>query len=79
MPLTIDDQTLHDAGITEHDARIELACRLYDAGKLSLAQAMRLSGLGRTPFEEALIDRGLPVYRPTVEDFESDMATLRDR
>ncbi len=77
MPLTITDELLTEAGITEQEARIEVACRLYDAGRLSMLQAMHWSELGRTQFEDALMDRGLPVFRPTVEDFESDMATLK--
>jgi predicted HTH domain antitoxin len=37
MPnLTIPDDILREAGISESDANVELACRLYDAGKLTL-------------------------------------------
>ncbi|HLQ43132.1 MAG TPA: UPF0175 family protein [Planctomycetaceae bacterium] len=76
MPLTITDELLTEAGITEQDARIEVACRLYDAGKLSLLQAMRWANLSRAELEVALIDRGLPVYKVTRKDFEEDMANL---
>ena len=76
MPMTIDDELLEAAGFTELDARIEVACRMYDAEKLSMSQARRWSGLSRVEFECALIDRGLPVYKVTQQDMDEDMATL---
>jgi predicted HTH domain antitoxin len=76
MPLTIPDELLSDAGITPDDARLEFACGLYDGGRLSFGQAMRWSGLTRTDFEAAMLARGLPLYRPTVEDLERDLDTL---
>jgi len=76
MPLTIPDELLSDAGITPDDARLEFACRLYDGGRLSFGQAIRWSGLTRTDFEAAMLARGLPLYRPTVEDLERDLDTL---
>ncbi|MFO7902844.1 MAG: UPF0175 family protein [Planctomycetota bacterium] len=76
MPLTIPDEWLHEAGISSDDARVELACRLYDSGRLSFGQAIRWSGLARTDFEAAMLTRGLALYRPTVEDLEHDLETL---
>jgi len=77
MPLTIPDEWLRDAGITPEDARVEVACRLYDGGRLSFGQAIRWSGLTRTDFEAAMLARGLALYRPTVEDLEHDLETLQ--
>ena len=77
MPLTISDSMLHDAGLSEDEARVELACRLFDVGRLSVLGAMRWAGLDRTAFEEALLARGLPVYRVTRDDLKQDLATLR--
>ncbi len=76
MPLTISDEQLSEAGISEQDARVEVACRLYDAGRLSLLQGMRWSNLSRVQFEAALIERGLPVYRITQQDLDEDLATI---
>ena len=76
MPLTIPDELLSDAGITPADARLEFACRLYDGRRLSFGQAIRWSGVTRTDFEAAMLARGLPLYRPTVEDLERDLDTL---
>lgn len=76
MTLTIPDEILAKAGLTERDALIEFACRLFDAGKLSLPAATRLTGLSRTSFEQELLDRNIPIYRITLEEFQRDIAAL---
>jgi predicted HTH domain antitoxin len=63
MPLTISDQLLDEAGLSEPEARLEIACRLYDAGKLSMPQATRWAGITRGEFEAALLQRHLPLVR----------------
>ena len=76
MPVMISDAMLKDAGLSEAEARIEIACRLYDSGRLSLSRARRWAEVDRTTFELALLARGLPVYRPTLDDLAVDLATL---
>ena len=76
MPLTIPDETLRAAGLDEREALIEFACRLFDAGKLALWPAAKLAGLDRVDFEDELLKRKIPVYRPTVEDLAHDLAVL---
>ena len=76
MTLTIPDEVLKQSGLTERELLIEFACRLFDAGRLSLPMAGRLAHLSRPEFERELFARGIPAYRPTVEDFEKDMAAL---
>jgi len=71
MPLTIPDDLLAAAGLSERDARIEIACRLYDAGKLAIPAATRWTGL------EELLRRKLPLCRPTEEDLKQDLETLQ--
>jgi predicted HTH domain antitoxin len=78
MPLTISDPDLEAAGMTADEARIEIACRLYDCQRLSFGEAIRWSGLHRTGFESALLDRGLPVYRLTEEDLAQELASLNE-
>jgi hypothetical protein len=39
MPVTIPDQILSEAGLSEQEAKLEIACRFYDAGKLTMPQA----------------------------------------
>lgn len=63
MPLTISDEELTAVGLSEAEARLEIACRLYDAGKLTMPRAASFAGISRTEFETALIERGLPLIR----------------
>lgn len=63
MPLIISDETLKQAGLTEREAQIEIACRLFDAGKLPLWPAAQMAGMSRGDFEEALTSRGIAPYR----------------
>jgi len=76
MPLTIPDDLLAEAGLTQRDARIEIACRLYDAGRLTMPAATGWTGLSRTEFEAELLSRGIAVSRPTAEDLRQDLDTL---
>lgn len=63
MPLTITDEMLSAAGLSEREARLEIACRLYDAGRLTMPEATRWAGVTRTEFEAALLERNLPLIR----------------
>ena len=63
MPLTIPDELLLDPGLSEAEARLEIACRLYDAGKLTMPQATRRAAVSRVEFEGALLHRHLPLVR----------------
>ena len=77
MPLLIDDETLDALGLTEREARIEIACRLYDAEKIALWPAAKLAGFGtRSEMEAELLDRGLAVYRYTEADLAHDLAAM---
>lgn len=63
MPLTIPDDLLKRMGMTEQEARIEIACRLYDAQIIGKPTATRLAELTRPEFEGELVERGLAVLR----------------
>ncbi|MCC7424565.1 MAG: hypothetical protein IT428_30220 [Planctomycetaceae bacterium] len=51
MPHTIADEILTEARLTERAAEIEIAGRLFDAGRLTLWLAARWVGLGRVDLE----------------------------
>ena len=63
MPVTVPDQLLSEAGLSEAEAKLEIACRLYDAGKLTMPQATRWAEISRSEFESALLERHLPLVR----------------
>ena len=77
MPVIISDDILRESGLGEKDALVEIACRLFDAGKISLPLAARLAALSRGEMEDALFDRRIPLYRPTLADYEQDTDALR--
>ena len=76
MPLTFSDQLLNDAGLTASEARLEIVCRLYDAGKLTMPQATRWAGVSRTELEAALLERGLPLVRVDDEYWQQERTSL---
>jgi predicted HTH domain antitoxin len=76
MPVTIPDEVLREAGLNEREAIIEIACRLFDAGKLALWPAAKLAGQTRPEFEQELRQRKIAIYRPTLEDLSADLRSL---
>lgn len=73
MPLIIPDEALEAAGMTEEEARLEIACRLFEIGRLALWSAAKLAQVSRVEIEEALLERGIPLYRPTPDDLEAEL------
>jgi predicted HTH domain antitoxin len=76
MPLTIPDDLLREAGLSEREGLIEFACRLFDAGKLTLWAAAKGAGLSRVEFEGELRRRDIPIYRPSPGDVGDELSTL---
>jgi predicted HTH domain antitoxin len=76
MPLVIPDETLREAGLSESDALIEFACRLFDAGRLTLWGAAKLASLSRVAFEEELQARRIAWLRRDEEDLAEDLAAM---
>ena len=77
MPVVISDEVLDQAGMSEREAILEIACRLFDAEKLHLWPAAKLAGLGRAEFEQELMNRQIPVYRPTIEQIHEELAAMK--
>ena len=73
MTLTLlDDPAL--AEFAESDIRLDLACALYAAGRISRGVAARMAGMDRVALDEELFQRRIPSY--TEEMLDQDMATL---
>jgi predicted HTH domain antitoxin len=75
MLLEVPEDIAKCAGLTPRDCLIELATRLYAARRISIGHALRLCGLDRSGFGEALAARNITTY--TVEDLDSDVETLK--
>jgi len=78
MPLVITDEQLEAMRMSERDALIEIACRLFDGERLSLPAAARFAAISRAAMEGELRRRHIAIYRPTVEDLHQDLDTLRN-
>ncbi len=62
--------------MSEGEALVEIACRLFEAGKLTLWSGARLARLSRVVFEQELRARHIALYRPTVDGLEADLDAL---
>ncbi len=60
MSLSIPEETLDGLRHGARDALIDMACRLFDADRISKPEATKLTGLSRVEFEAELTKRGLP-------------------
>ena len=74
--MTIPDEILQAAHMSEAEMLQEIAVLLYTREKVTLALASRLAGMDRLRFQHLLASRGLPVNFG-VSDFEQDLDTLR--
>ena len=77
VSVTIPDDVLQAARMTEAELREELAVVLYQRERLTAAQAARLAGMDRLRFQHLLASRGLPLHYDVL-DFEADLQTLAD-
>jgi len=77
MSVTIPDEVLQAARMSDDELRQEMAVLLFQKDRLTLGQASRLAGIDRLQFQELLASRNIGVHYDR-EEFEQDLATLRD-
>ncbi len=65
-----------DLGVTEEQARLDLAVGLYSSRTVGLARAGRLAGRSLIDFQRILADRGISLAYDS-EDLDDDIATLK--
>jgi Uncharacterized small protein len=76
MPVTISDEILTAAHISEPELKRELALTLFQQERLTLAQASRLAETSQLVFQSLLADRQIPIHYG-VEEFREDVRTIR--
>ncbi|HKD84553.1 MAG TPA: UPF0175 family protein [Terriglobales bacterium] len=76
MPVTIPDEVLTAAHLSEPELKRELALALFQRERLTLAQASRLAEVDQLTFQALLAERQIPIHYG-VEEFEEDVQTLR--
>jgi predicted HTH domain antitoxin len=76
MSIVIPDEIVHATGMSEDELLQELAVLLFQADRLTLAQAARLARMPQLQFQRLLGSRQIPPHYD-VTDFEADLETLR--
>ncbi len=77
MNVTIPDEFLKAAGLSEAEVLLDLAVLLFEKDRLTLTQAAKLAGMERLRFQRLLADRGISIHYDVAE-FEADLKTLRE-
>jgi predicted HTH domain antitoxin len=75
MPVTISDEVLAAAHISEPELKQELALALCQRDRLTLVQASRLAEMSQLAFQALLAERQIPIHYG-VEEFREDLRTL---
>ena len=76
MAVTIPDEVLAAARISELELKRELAVTLFQQERLTLGQASRLAEMSQLAFQALLAERQIPIHYG-VEEFREDVRTLR--
>lgn len=75
MAVTIPDDVLAAAHMSEPEIRRELALALFQQERLTLGQARRLAGLSHLEFQALLAERQIPIHYGVAE-FREDLRAL---
>lgn len=59
--------------VSDEDARLLLAVRLFEEGRLSLGRAAEIAGHSRPAFMEILAHKGVPPVNYPPEDLADDL------
>lgn len=75
MPITISDEVLAAARMSEAQLKQELALTLFQQDRLTLAQASRIAEMSHLAFQALLADRQIPVHYG-IDEFHEDLRTV---
>lgn len=78
MPVTVPDELLQSAHLTEAELRIELAVTLFQQDRLTLGQAASFANLPQLDLQRILAQRRIPLHYG-VDDMEQDLARVKSR
>jgi predicted HTH domain antitoxin len=73
LTLTIPDS----ANVSQADAQIMLAVKLFETKRLPLGKAASVAGLSYRTFYELLVKYGVPIVTMTEEDVRMEIANAR--
>ena len=64
--------------LDDREAKMALASKLYERGKLTLAQAAELAGYSKETFMELLADYGVPLINYPSDELNEDISNAED-
>jgi predicted HTH domain antitoxin len=73
--------TIHipeSADIDDNEAKLALASKLYERGRLSLGQAATLAGITKNRFMELLADYNVPLINHLPDELDDDIKNAKD-
>jgi len=77
MSVVISDEYLQAAHLSAPELLQEIAIMLFAQQRLTLGQASHLASMSQYRFQLLLASREIPLHYD-IDDFESDLATLKD-
>lgn len=78
MTIELPDKEIGALHLTNEEARIELACGLYAARKVSMGRAAKIAGIPYVHFMREVGKRGI-CMNYSMEDLQQDIETVRQR
>jgi predicted HTH domain antitoxin len=75
MAITIGDEVLAAAHMSEQELKRELAVALFQQERLTLGQASRLGEMSQLEFQALLAERRIPVHYG-LQEFREDLQAL---
>lgn len=70
---TVEIKVSLPPNLSEDEARLLLAIKLFEVGKVSLGQAARLTGFSKRTFMELLGRHGVPVFNYSPEELREEL------
>ena len=75
---TIQIEIPDNIDLNDREAKMLLASKLYEKGKLSLGQAAKMVSLSKRAFMEILGDYDVSIFNNPVSELENDIKNARD-
>jgi predicted HTH domain antitoxin len=73
-PALVDEVTFSlPFNLSQDEARLLLAVKLYEVGRVSLGQAAKLSGFSKRAFMDMLGRYDVPVFNTSADDLRQEM------
>jgi predicted HTH domain antitoxin len=64
--------------LNDREAKMLLASRLYEKGKLSLGQAAEMAGLSKRTFMEILGDYDVSIFNFPIQELDNDIKNAKN-